>query len=669
MSGDETSEFPKPPLPPTQPSPAQLGSSEHDESPHDTSGAYRVSFTVGTKLLLSVAVLILLIIAFLSFSAITLLTEDKQAYTYETKSTEAMLTGREFANTVGHVLDTLRISLSAVDPVAPITGNETQVLDSVIQNQSDVALVTIALLDTKSGTLTPKTSAINTNASETNKTVLNQEFLLKELTPDWIKTTSADISADGLGFVNLSRSDNGAMMAVIFADLQHLSPQGGTPVAIGLVLLGKMLTDLNGLNLTVVTRSGWTIFDTDPALLYKRINIADDPLLAASKSSPFKTGTNEYQLENKHYLGGFYKPGYDLAVLTRAEWDKTMVATYALSEKILLLGCMAIGLSVIFVIFFSKSLTAPINSLYLATKEVGAGNFDIDLHASSKDEIGALTESFTTMSGKIRHLLVESVEKAILEKEIDVAATVQKTLIPGASFDDPRVEIRSHYQAASRCGGDWWGFFIERDKMVFGVADATGHGVPAALISAAAHSGFSVLHKLATESAGFDLSPGRMLTIMNSAIYESSKGSILMTYFLGVIDFSKQTITYSNAAHNPPWLFSVEGGKSKVHSLMPSQQHLGSQPNLDALEEKTLPIKNNDILFFYTDGLTEGKSTDDSMFGKKKTRQLVESQVARGPDAIISTLMDSFTEFNHGKPLDDDVTAVAVKIKNLRGPG
>jgi sigma-B regulation protein RsbU (phosphoserine phosphatase) len=266
------------------------------------------------------------------------------------------------------------------------------------------------------------------------------------------------------------------------------------------------------------------------------------------------------------------------------------------------------------------------------------------------------------MSGKIRGLLHESVEKAILEKEIDVASTVQKTLIPPNDFDHDLIQIRSHYQAASRCGGDWWGFFVSNNRMVFGIADATGHGVPSALITASAHSAFSVLKKLVEDQPSLRLSPAWMLSYLNRSIHDSSKGNIMMTYFLGVIDFNAKTLTYANAAHNPPWLFSCNGDKYKLNSLTSSGSRLGEQSDLPPIEEKTFSIGANDILFFYTDGLTEGKSMAGDMFGKKRVRQLVEGNLPNGPAAIVNALITEFMQFNDGKALDDDVTIAAAKL-------
>src|SRR5690606_15173135 len=106
------------------------------------------------------------------------------------------------------------------------------------------------------------------------------------------------------------------------------------------------------------------------------------------------------------------------------------------------------------------------------------GNFDLRLASASQDEIGALSQSFNVMSEKIRGLIQESMEKVRMEGELAIASTVQQTLIPPPDFKNENLEIRSHYQSASECGGDWWGFFGVGDRVAVFIADATGHGLP-----------------------------------------------------------------------------------------------------------------------------------------------------------------------------------------------
>lgn len=619
---------------------------------------FKISFSVGTKILLSVALLLFVLITFLSISTIFLLTDDKEAYTFQTKLTEAGLLGESVADTAQHVLDTLRVSLGAVDTRSPLTTQAKDELRSEIENQSTATGLEIATLDSNTGTLNTLFYTAKKDAKDQTPPTIS---------PEWIKAILPDLKKNGYSFINISK-DGEPLLATFVADLSNISSTGQIPVSIGVVSLRRLAEQLKGLDLTIATRAGWVVYDTDPSALFSRKSFLNDPLFQAALSSQIKSGTQAYDTPNGRFLGGFSKPGLDLIVLSRAEWKQAMKATHALTEKFILLGVMALGLGVVFAIFFAKTLTAPINRLYSATQEVAGGNFDVQLAVQSHDEIGALTESFEVMSKKIQELLKDSVEKAILQKEIDVTSTIQRTLIPPPDYADELVKIKSHYQSATQCGGDWWGMFKIDNKLCFGIADATGHGIPSALITASAHSAFSVLAKLAAEDSEFTFSPAAMLDMINRAIYDSSHGSIMMTFFVGVIDFDKNLLTYSNAAHNPPWYFQKQGDRFKLNSLTSSGSRLGENQELTPpLEEKSIPIGPKDILFCYTDGLLEGKSLEGEMFGKKRTRQIVEAQLPNGPDGVIAQLMQDFLKYNEGKALDDDVTLATMLFSDRVG--
>src|SRR5689334_18563667 len=123
----------------------------------------KVSFSVGTKLLVSIVLLLLIAILFLNISTIFLFREDKRAYIYETQSTEALLTGKEFVITAKHAIDTLRIELATIDPRQAITSSELSSLKSIITNQTEILISSIYLYDIQKKELHPYTHVAKEN--------------------------------------------------------------------------------------------------------------------------------------------------------------------------------------------------------------------------------------------------------------------------------------------------------------------------------------------------------------------------------------------------------------------------------------------------------------------------------------------------------------------------
>lgn len=618
----------------------------------------KVSFSLGTKLLISVVLLLFVVIIFLNVSTILLFRDDKRAYTYKSQATESVLAGREFVNMARHGLDTLKISLSSVDPRAAVTPQQRLALKTVVDNQIELLAVEIAHLNRSTGERKPIASA------RREKDLAEYGVEDSDLVPpiEQVKAYLPELESRGYAFLSLTKIGKAPLLGVLVADLNLKSLSQGMPIAFGVISLKAFGAELRGLSLTIATRSGWVLFDTNAERLATHRTIQDDPLFKASQASQLANGATEFDAEDVHYLGSYVRPGLDLVVMSRTEWMKAMKATYTLTEKFVLLGFMAIGAAIIFAILFAKTLTAPIQRLYDATKEVAQGHFDLSLDDSAGDEIGALSGSFNVMSRKISELIKESMEKVHLENELAIASTVQETLIPPAQFDYEKIKIRSHYQSAGSCGGDWWGFFGVGKKFAIMIADATGHGFGSALITASARSCFSVMQKLATEDPDFTFSPSAMLSYANRAIFDASMGKIMMTFFCGVIDFEEGQFTYSSAGHNPPWLFKKENGGYKLNSMIAEGQRLGEVRDYTNFEEKKIAISPGDVLFLYTDGLTEGKDSSGEMYGKKRVRKVIEAAVPSGPDDMIKNVMAEFLKHNGEKPLDDDVTIAAAMI-------
>ena len=551
------------------------------------------------------------------------------------------------------------VSAVPVVPVVPVvTPVQNKALDAVVSNQTDLLMTAIYLWISP----TEKLTLIGQSGQE----------LSYQLTPEMMKKAQASLITDSVAYINLSQEGKPPMLGILFADTRMKDNPLGMPVALGVAPLAEFAKLMRNMNLTVATVAGDILFDNDARKMFGtpfgNQNVLSDPLFVkakASASSRFAQGSAEFEDGGVKYLGSYDSPGLGITVLDRTEWAKAIRSVYALGEKFVKIGLIAIGAAIIFAIFFSKSLTAPIQRLYSATKQIAEGNFNLDLKAKGRDEIAALTSSFSVMSKKIVELIKDSVERANLENELAVASAVQQTLMPPVQFRNEQILIESHCQSASQCGGDWWGFFQVRNKLSIMIADATGHGVPSALITASARSCFSVLQKLAEEDPKFSFSPNMMLSYANRVVHEASAAKIMMTFFVGVIDFDTGKMSYASAGHNPPWVFKKdEKGSFTLNSLAVDGTRLGEAMNAAPFEEKSIQVAPGDILFMYTDGLTEGKNHSGDMYGKKKVRKRVEASLARGPKAVVSDLMKEFLAHNGDKPLDDDVTlAVATILK------
>ncbi|MEK6580105.1 MAG: SpoIIE family protein phosphatase, partial [Bdellovibrionota bacterium] len=623
---------------------------------------FKVSFSLGTRLLVSVVSLLLIVIVFLNLSAIFLIRDDKRAYTYQTLTTQANLAGREFANTLSRSLNTLRLSLAAIDPSKPVTLQQSNSLQVVVDNQLEFGLTAFYTVDF----VNLKTTGLLFREKKDNKDLnLSPEEYAPLLS--LFQPVSQELLKQGFAFQNVTKLGGTPVLAVYLADLAYSNPTVGTPIAVGFMSISKLFgNDFGNMNISIASKSGRILFDTNPARFFSKQNISGEPLFQISTANPTLNGTQEFEQNGEKFLGSYVHPGLDLIVLAKTKWKKANRSTYQLIEKFVLLGAMALGATIIFAILFSRTLTAPIASLYAATQKVAKGQFELNLPIGGSDEIAALTDSFSVMSKKIGVLIKESAVKAQLEGELAIAARVQETLIPPPTIRHKQLYVRSFYRAASQCGGDWWGFFTSGNKVYILIADATGHGFSSALITAAARGGMSAILKFLESIPQLTITPGRLLAFINQVIFDSSAGQINMTFFVAMIDLDEMTLTYSNAAHNPPWLFQKRDGKLSKLSLTCPGDRLGEIRNVPLYEEKKIKVELNDLLFLYTDGLTEGPDAEGKLYGKKRLIGCLEKGMGGGPDAVMNGILSDFYEHNGDRPLNDDIT---IAIAQFVTPG
>jgi sigma-B regulation protein RsbU (phosphoserine phosphatase) len=619
---------------------------------------FRVKFSLGTKLVLSLSLLFLIIVGFLSYSAVKLVVDDKQAYTFQLQSMEAYIAGQDFSEKVRPAIDNLRLYLTTFDPRLPITPVQTENLKNLVNSQTESGFFT-AYFVKSDGSVTLLTK--NTNEDALTKAAFRPDDLVFD--QPFFKRVRDQLLQNSFAFQAVSKPGATPLIIVAFGDVGLKDYEKGMPVGLAVLDARTVFSNARFGETTVASADGRVLASTNPKRLYESPDTSGHPVFQGAVGSKLSSGTKEFDLEGKVYLGAFRKLPIGPIIITQLEKRKAMAAAFTLGERLGLLGIMSILGAILFAVIFSSSITGPLKKLTVATAAVARGDFNVDPKIKTSDEVGLLANSFSIMSKKIQELVVGEVRKAKVEEELKVAAAVQESLIPPPEYRDDHFEIIGSYQSASECGGDWWGFFRIKNKLCVMIADATGHGVPSALITASARSCFSVLAKLAREKEYFTLNPGEMMSYTNRVVFDAAMTKIMMTFFIGVIDLDAKTITYANAGHNPPWLFRKNGEKYQLKSLVPKGTRVGEREESGAYEEMSIPIDQGDILFLYTDGLTENTNPENVQFGKKRVKEVVEGALKDGPRGIIDALKVAYMKYNgDAKALDDDITLASIRI-------
>ncbi len=360
---------------------------------------------------------------------------------------------------------------------------------------------------------------------------------------------------------------------------------------------------------------------------------------------------------------GYVVFGYDLAPLEREKAKAQKQKTEALNGTAIwsgAVGAMFVLIGTLLAIFQGLSISKPIKMLAWKADQIARGDLEARVEVKSTDEIGILGENFNFMADQLVVLLQQTAEKAKLEQELEVARTIQETLVPpNEPVAQGYFKFAGYFQPASQCGGDWWTWHqLVGDKILIVIGDVTGHGVPSAMITAAAKAACDVARSVYQD----DVAVTKLLEIMNYAIFESAKRKFVMTCFASIIDTKRRTITYANAGHNFPYLFRAgEDGKGEFGSLMIRGNRLGDLRE-SKYEAKTTELVPGDILVWYTDGIVECENAGGEEYGEKRFRSSVRRAAALDAgemrDAVVA---DSQTFF--GDTLrKDDITLVIGRI-------
>lgn len=253
-------------------------------------------------------------------------------------------------------------------------------------------------------------------------------------------------------------------------------------------------------------------------------------------------------------------------------------------------------------------------------------------------------------------VLSQAVKEAFdgLDYELRSIAEIQKSLLPAALPKVPHLDVAVHYQTAKRAGGDYYDFFpLSNDRLGVLIADASGHGAPAAVLMALAHS-------IAHTRPEPPQRPGEFLTYMNAHLtrrYTRPTGSF-MTAFYAVFDPANATLSYASAGHNPPRLLRCADG-FKLALNRAQKLPLGIKPD-EVYLEQTLPLLPGDQVVLFTDGVIEAVNTEGDVFGSARIDEELETCLPTA-NALLRSILASHALFTSGTTPADDRTLVVVK--------
>jgi serine phosphatase RsbU (regulator of sigma subunit)/predicted ester cyclase len=260
-----------------------------------------------------------------------------------------------------------------------------------------------------------------------------------------------------------------------------------------------------------------------------------------------------------------------------------------------------------------------------------------------------LTTSESELMGQ--RLEQERIERELIEQELGLARSIQQASLPK---EVPRLEgwqISPYYQPAREVGGDFYDFFeLEDGRVVVVVGDATGKGMPAALIAEAT----SNMLRAVAQALGSS-SPGGVLSRVNETLLARIPDNMFVTCFYAILDPKSGSLSYANAGHDLPYLWQ----SGEAQELRARGMPLGLMPGMD-YEEKEITLQADEAALFYSDGLVEAHDPKGEMFGFPRLRELVaEHGEKRSLGDFLLEKLYTFT--GEGWEQEDDITLLTLR--------
>jgi predicted ester cyclase len=242
-------------------------------------------------------------------------------------------------------------------------------------------------------------------------------------------------------------------------------------------------------------------------------------------------------------------------------------------------------------------------------------------------------------------------ERELLEHELRVARSIQQASLPKEVPQPEGWQISPYYQPAREVGGDFYDFhLLSEDQLGVVVGDATGKGVPAALVMS------TTCGMLQLAAQALDSSPGEVLERVNETLLSRIPSNMFVTCFYAILEPKSGCLRYANAGHDLPYLHR----NGEAEELRARGMPLGLMPGM-SYEEKETILEAGDSALFYSDGLVEAHNPEGEMFGFPRLRALI-AQHGEEERVLREFLMKELHSFTgEGWEQEDDITLVTLQ--------
>lgn len=328
-----------------------------------------------------------------------------------------------------------------------------------------------------------------------------------------------------------------------------------------------------------------------------------------------------------------------------------------LTSTILLAVVVAIGVVVAIALWFSTSITKPLERLLRDMQIVSKGRLDHRTGASSNDEVGLLAVEFNKMTASLEEAQAAVIEQEKAAYELSLAREVQQQLLPAQPPLITGFQCHSFYQGAKAVSGDYFDFIPLADGLWgFIIADVSGKGIPGSMVMAVTRT----VVRLVAPRHGTNAA--ETLKDTNRLIAKQIKRGMFVTSFYAVLDERTGVLTYASAGHNPMVIYRA---KTRTHELA-TTKGIALGFNEGPVFDRTIQVAETtlgkgDTIVLYTDGFPEAMNDNSEEFGEDNFYQLVAANGHLDCPALVEAVVAGVATHRGDAEQSDDLTMLTVR--------
>ncbi|MEM7253624.1 MAG: PP2C family protein-serine/threonine phosphatase [Pseudomonadota bacterium] len=303
------------------------------------------------------------------------------------------------------------------------------------------------------------------------------------------------------------------------------------------------------------------------------------------------------------------------------------------------------------------AMTESIVALPLVSRDRCLGCFlAVNLGLADPDSIELLQAlvdlSTTAVVNAMLHR--EALQKEALREQLRIAGDMQASLLPERAPTSDALDVAAENLPCDESGGDFYDFFdVDEHRLGFVIADATGHGIGAAIVATTTRAFIRAL-------ASSDDDPSTVLTRANDLLAADLRDDKFVTVFFGVADRRDGTLVYANAGHEPS-LLVYRAGRDEFEWLectgIPLGMFAGSPVDMAEADR----LQSGDVMLLMSDGVHEAQNGTGEQFGKDRIFAVVREHSGQSSDHLVKQLFDAVATFCDGTAQDDDITIMGFR--------